>query len=44
MSDEHDMAEADPASGEGQPDDERNEHSGAVNDTEERYGEDESPA
>ncbi len=44
MSDEHDMAEADSANGEGQPDDEPDEHSEAVNDTEERYGEDESPA
>ena len=34
---ERDMARADVANGEGDPDD-------AVNDTEERYGEDESPA
>ncbi len=46
MSDEHDMAEADSANGEGRPDGEPEEHSkgGATNDTEERYGEDESPA
>jgi len=41
MSDEQEMAEADLANGKGQPDDE---HAEAVNDTEERYGEDESPA
>ncbi len=42
--DESDMAAADSANGEGEPDEEPDNDVEAVNDTEERYGEDESPA
>ncbi len=44
MSDEQEMAEADAANGEGQPDAEQDNDSEATNDTEARYGENESPA
>lgn len=44
MSDDREMTEADVASGEGQPGAEPDNDPEAINDTEERYGEDESPA
>ncbi len=44
MSDEREMAEADAANGEGTPGDESEEDLEPVNDTEKRYGENESPA